>query len=62
MKIDKRIQQAIDYNVKEIIINKDTYKSLSEETKTMLKQHKVKITFDEMQKEFMCKFEQEVHG
>ena len=26
MKIDKRIQQAIDYNVKEILIKKDTYK------------------------------------
>ena len=57
MKIDKRIQQAIDYNVKEIIINKDTYKSLETETKIMLKQHKVKITFDEKQKGFMCKFE-----
>lgn len=57
MKIDKRIQQAIDYNVKEILIKKDTYKSLETETKLMLKQHKVKITFDESQKEFMCKFE-----
>lgn len=57
MKIDKRIQQAIDYNVKEIIINKDTYKSLAVETKLMLKKHKIKITFNESQKEFMCKFE-----
>lgn len=57
MKIDKRIQQAIDYNVKEILIKKDTYKSLETETKLMLKQHKVKITFDESQKEFLCKFE-----
>ena len=57
MKLDKRIQQAIDYNVKEILIKKDTYKSLETETKLMLKQHKVKITFDENQKEFMCKFE-----
>lgn len=57
MKIDKRIQQAIDYNVKEILIKKDIYKSLAVETKIMLKQHKVKITFDETQKEFMCKFE-----
>lgn len=57
MKIDKRIQQAIDYNVKEILIKKDTYKSLEMETKIMLKQHKIKITLDESQKEFMCKFE-----
>lgn len=57
MKIDKRIQQAINYNVKEILIKKDTYKSLETETKLMLKQHKIKITFDESQKEFMCKFE-----
>lgn len=57
MKIDKRIQQAIDYNVKEILIKKDTYKSLEMETKIMLKQHKIKITFDESQKEFICKFE-----
>ena len=57
MKIDKRIQQAIDYNVKEILIKKDTYKNLETETKLMLKQHKVKITFDETQREFMCKFE-----
>ena len=57
MKLDKRIQQAIDYNVKEILIKKDTYKSLETETKLMLKQNKIKITFDESQKEFMCKFE-----
>lgn len=57
MKIDKRIKQAIEYNVKEILIKKDTYKSLETETKIMLKQHKIKITFDEDQKEFMGKFE-----
>ena len=57
MKIDKRIISAINYNVKEIIISKDTYNNLDQETKTMLKQHKIKLTFDESQKEFMCKFE-----
>lgn len=56
MKIDKRIQQAVNYNVKEIAINKENYNKLSDETKTILKQNNVKITFDEMQKEFMCKF------
>ena len=33
MKLDKRITKAIDYNVKEILINKDTYNNLTEETK-----------------------------
>ena len=56
MKLDKRIVQAVNYNVKEIIIKKDTYNNLIAETKTILKQNNVKITFDEMQKEFMCKF------
>ena len=56
MRLDKRIQQAVNYNVKEIIIRKDTYNNLIAETKTILKQNNVKITFDEMQKEFMCKF------
>ena len=57
MKLDKRIQQAINYNVKEILIKKELYNSLEKETKQMLKQHKVKITFDENQKNFLCKFE-----
>ena len=49
-KIEKRIKQAIDYKAKEIIISKDTYKNLSEEIKKMLKEHKIKITFDENKK------------
>lgn len=57
MKIEKRIQQAIGYNVKEIIINKDTYENLDQETKSLLKMSEVKITFKEEQKDFMCKFE-----
>lgn len=57
MKIEKRIQQAIYYNVKEIIINKDTYENLDQETKFLLKRAKVRITFKEEQKDFMCKFE-----
>ena len=55
MKIDKRIRQAIDYNAK-IIISKDTYKNLDKETIETLKNHRVKITFEESQKDFMCKF------
>lgn len=57
MKIEKRIQQAIVYNVKEIIINKDTYENLDQETKFLLKRAKVRTTFKEEQKDFMCKFE-----
>lgn len=56
MKIDKRIISAINYNVKEIIISKETYNNLEQDTKTMLKQHKIKLTFDESQKDFLCKF------
>lgn len=51
MKIDKRIQQTIQYNIKEIKIKKEVYKNLKDETKAMLKLNKVKITFDENVKE-----------
>lgn len=57
MKLDKRIAQSINYNVKEITINKENYDKLSDETKAILKHNDVKITFDESQKEFICKFE-----
>lgn len=57
MGMNKRIQQAVSYNVKEIIINKENYDKLSDETKAILKHNDVKITFDESQKEFICKFE-----
>ncbi len=56
MKIDKRIKQAIDCNVKEILIKEELYNNLEEETKKLLKLYKVKITFNEKQKEFICKF------
>ena len=56
MKIDKRIRQAIDYNAKEIRISKDTYKNLDKETIELLKSYKTKLTFEEKQKDFMCKF------
>ena len=56
MKIERRIKQAIEYNVKEIIISKDTYKNLDKETRELLKSHKIKLIFEEKQKGFMCKF------
>ncbi len=57
MKLDKRIEQAISYNVKQILINNKSYKALKKETKQLLRQSNVNIIFDENQKEFMCKFE-----
>lgn len=56
MRLDKRIILAINYNVKEIIINKQDYDNLEKETKLMLKRNKIKITLDSEQKDFMCKF------
>ena len=56
MKIDKRIQQAIQLNIKEIKIREEIYNNLEEETKAMLKLNKVKIVFDENVKELEFKF------
>lgn len=56
MKLDKRITQAINYNVKEIIINEEEYNSLEEETKAVIKLNDVKVTIDNNQKQFICKF------
>ena len=56
MKLDKRIAQAIRYNVKEIIISKDNFEKLDEETKNLIKLNDTKITYDESQNEFICKF------
>lgn len=56
MKIERRIKQAIEYNVKEIIISKDTYKDLDKETRELLKINKIKFVFEEKQKGFVCKF------
>lgn len=57
MRLDKRIVQAVNYNVKEIAINNENYNKLSDDTKSLLKLNDVKITFDESQKSFLCKFE-----
>ena len=56
MKIDKRITKAIEYNVKEILINKKAYDNLETETKELLKQNNIKVSIDNTQKEFICKF------
>ena len=56
MKIDKRIQQAIQLNIKEIKIKEEVYNNLEEETKAMLKLNKVKVTFSKNIKEMEFKF------
>ena len=56
MKIDKRIQQSIQLNIKEIKIREEVYNNLEEETKAMLKLNKVKVTFDDNVKEFQSIF------
>ena len=56
MKIDKRIQQAIQLNIKEIKIRKEVYNKLNEETKRLLKLNNVKITFSNDVKEFQSIF------
>ena len=56
MKIDKRIQQAIQLNIKEIKLREEVYNNLEEETKSMLKLNKVKVTFSKDIKEMEFKF------
>lgn len=56
MKIDKRIQQAMQYNIKEIKIKEEIYNNLKDETKLILKQNKVKVTFSKDIKEIEFKF------
>ena len=56
MKIDKRIQQSIQYSIKEIKIREETYNNLKDETKLILRQNKVKVTFSKDIKEIEFKF------
>ena len=56
LKIDKRIEQSIALNAKEIKIKKEIYNKLSEETKRLLKLNNIKITFDDDVKEFQSIF------
>lgn len=56
MKIDKRIQQAIQYSIKEIKIREETYNNLKDETKLILRRNKVKVTFSKDIKEIEFKF------
>lgn len=56
MKIDKRIQQTIQYNIKEIKIKEEIYNNLKDETKLILRQNKVKVTFSKDIKEIEFKF------
>ena len=56
MKIDKRIQQSIQYSIKEIKIKEEIYNNLKDETKLILRQNKVKVTFSKDIKEIEFKF------
>lgn len=56
MKLDKRIEQSIDFGAKEIKIKKEVYNKLNEETKRLLKLNNVKITFSNDIKEFQSIF------
>lgn len=56
MKLNERIEQSIQFRVKEIKIRKEVYNKLNEETKRLLKLNNVKITFSNDVKEFQSMF------
>ena len=56
MKLNERIEQAINLGAKEIKIKKEVYNKLNEETKRLLKLNNVKIAFDDNVKEFQSIF------
>lgn len=56
MKLDKRIEQSIDFRAKEIKMRKEVYESLKEETKRLIKLNDIKITFSNDVKEFQSIF------
>ena len=56
MKLDKRIEQSIDFGAKEIKIKKEVYNILKEETKRLIKLNDIKITFCNDVKEFQSIF------
>ena len=57
MKLNERIEQAINLGAKKIKIKKEAYNKLNEETKRLLKLNNVKITFDDSVKEFQSIFQ-----
>ena len=44
---DKKIEQLIAHNVKQITISKKKYDSLKEETKNLIKLNDIKVNFEE---------------
>ena len=56
MRIDKRIEQSIQFGAKEIKIRKEVYNDLKEETKRLLEINKIKITLSNNVKEFEAIF------
>ena len=52
LKIDKRIEQVIEYGANKIKISEENYNNLKEETKNFIKLNDVKIIFDNKEKNF----------
>lgn len=47
MSEDKKIEQLIAHNVKQITISKEKYNRLKQETKNLIKLNDVKLNFEE---------------
>ena len=47
MTADKKIEQLIAHNVKQITISKKKYDRLKEETKNLIKLNDIKVNFEE---------------
>lgn len=47
MPADKKIEQLIAHNIKQITISKKKYDSLKEETKNLIKLNDIKLNFEE---------------
>ena len=47
MTIDKKIEQLIAHNVKQITISKNDYEKLKQETKNLIKLNDIKLNFEE---------------
>ena len=56
---DKKIEQFIAHNVKQITISKNDYEKLKQETKNLIKLNDIKVKFEEVNKDeihIKCKF------
>lgn len=51
LKEDKKIEQLIAMGVKSIVISKEKYESLKQETKNLIKLNDIKLNFEEENKD-----------